>query len=172
MVRICLQCRRPGFDPLAGKTPWRREWQPTLVFLPGEFHGQRSLVGSSPCGHTELDMTERLSLFLSLWVCFCFVSSFVSFIFRFHKQGMSWASPQWLSGKESACNAGNPGSIPGLGRSGGGHGNPLKYSFLENPMDRGAWQVAVHGFSKSWTWLKRLSSSSSTRIDLRPYVER
>ena len=40
--RICLQCRRPEFDPWVRKIPWRREWQPTPVFLPGEFHGQRS----------------------------------------------------------------------------------------------------------------------------------
>ena len=47
--------------------------------------------------------------------------------------------------KESACNAGDPGSIPGLGRSpGGGHGNLLQYSYLEEPMDRGAWQATVH----------------------------
>ena len=43
-------------------------------------------------------------------------------------------------------------SIPGLGRSpGGGNGNPLQYSYLENPMDRGAWQAIVHGVAKSWT---------------------
>ena len=49
-------------------------------------------------------------------------------------------------GKESACNAGDPGSIPGLGRSPGeGNGNPLQYSCLENPMDRGAWWATVHG---------------------------
>ena len=46
--RICLQCRRPGFDPWVGKTPWRRKWQPTPGFLPGESHGQRSLEGYSP----------------------------------------------------------------------------------------------------------------------------
>ena len=47
------------------------------------------------------------------------------------------------------------GSIPGLGRSpGGGHGNSLRYSRLENPMDRGAWQAAVHRVTKSWTQLK------------------
>ena len=47
-----------------GKTPWSRKWQPTLVFLPRKFHGQRSLVGCSPSGHTELDMTERLTAVL------------------------------------------------------------------------------------------------------------
>ena len=55
-------------------------------------------------------------------------------------------------------NAGDPGSIPCLGRSpGGGHGNPLQYSCLENPMDRGAWWATVNGVSKSWIGLKRLS---------------
>ena len=49
------------------------------------------------------------------------------------------------------------GSIPGSGRSpGGGHGNPLQYSCLENPMDRGAWQATVHSGTQSWTWLKWL----------------
>ena len=63
-------------------------------------------------------------------------------------------NPWWLSGKESACNAGVPGSIPGSGRSpGGGHGNPLQYSCLENPMDRGGWWATVHGVAKSRTRL-------------------
>ena len=53
--------------------------------------------------------------------------------------------------KVSAYNAGDPGSIPGSGRfPGEGNGNPLQYSCLENPMDRGAWWVAVHGVAKSW----------------------
>ena len=44
-LRICLQCRRLGFDPLVRKIPWRRKWQPTPVLLPGKSHGQRNLVG-------------------------------------------------------------------------------------------------------------------------------
>ena len=56
------------------------------------------------------------------------------------------------NGKESACNAGDLGSIPRLERSTGeGNGNPLQYSCLENPMDRGAWQATVHGVAKSQT---------------------
>ena len=59
------------------------------------------------------------------------------------------------SRKESACNAEDQGLIAGLGRSlGGGHGNPLQYSCLENPMDRGAWWVTVHGVTKIQTRLK------------------
>ena len=50
---------------------------------------------------------------------------------------------------EFACNAGDPGLIPGSGRSSGeGNGNPLQYSCLENPMDRGAWQATVHGVAR------------------------
>ena len=57
-------------------------------------------------------------------------------------------------GKASACNAGDLGSIPGLGRSPGeGHSNPLQYSCLENPMDGGAWRTTVHGVAKSRTRL-------------------
>ena len=53
-------------------------------------------------------------------------------------------------GKESTCNAGDLGSIPGLGRSSGeGHGNPLQYSCLENPTERGPWQATVRGVPKS-----------------------
>ena len=60
--------------------------------------------------------------------------------------------PHRSVGKASACNAGDLGLIPGLGRSPGeGNGNPLQCSCLENPMDRGAWQAIAHGVSKSQT---------------------
>ena len=61
--RICLQCRRLGFDPWVGKIPWRRAWQPTPVFLPGKSHRQGSLVVYSPRGCKESDMTEQLTLY-------------------------------------------------------------------------------------------------------------
>ena len=57
---ICLQCGRPGFDLWVGKIPCRRKWQSTPELLPGKSHGQRSLVGYSPWGHKESDMTEQL----------------------------------------------------------------------------------------------------------------
>ena len=60
------QCRRPGFDPWVGKIPWRRAWQPTPVFLPGESHRWRNLVGYNPLGHEESDTTERLHFHFSL----------------------------------------------------------------------------------------------------------
>ena len=61
----CRRCRRHGFDPWVGKIPWRRAWQTTPVFLPGKFHGQRSLVGYRPWGHKESDATEHWGTF---WV--------------------------------------------------------------------------------------------------------
>ena len=57
----CRRHRRCRFNPWVRKIPWSRAWQPTLVFLPGKFHGQRSLAGYSPWGPKELDMTEWLS---------------------------------------------------------------------------------------------------------------
>ena len=104
---------------------WRRKWQPTPVFLPGKSHGWRSLVGYSPWGHKESDTTERLHL----------------------TSGGS-------DGKESACNAGDPDLIPGSGRSPEeGNGNPLQYSCLENPKDRGIWRAVGYGVTKSQTRL-------------------
>ena len=66
--------------------------------------------------------------------------------------------PGGSGGKESACNAGDLGLIPGSGRSSGeGNGNPLQYSCLGNPMDGAAWQATDRGVVKSWTLLKQLS---------------
>ena len=63
--------------------------------------------------------------------------------------------PGGSDGKESACSAGDEGSIPGSGRSPGeGNDNPLQYSCLGNPMNRGAWQATVHGVAKSRTPLR------------------
>ena len=67
-------------------------------------------------------------------------------------QTVPWGFPGSLDSKESACNAQDPGSIPGSGRStAGGNSNPLQYSCLQNPMDRGAWWATVHGVAKSQT---------------------
>ena len=56
-----LQCGKPGLDNWVGKIPWRREWQPTPVFLPGEFYEQRNLVGYTVHEIAESDMTEQLT---------------------------------------------------------------------------------------------------------------
>ena len=102
---------------------WRQEWQSTPVFLPGESHRQRGLAGYSPWGCKKSGTTEQLTLSLTL------------------------GFPKSSVGKESAYNAGDLGSIPGLGISPGeGKGYPLQYSGLENSMD-----CIVHGVAKNQT---------------------
>ena len=108
---------------------WRRKWQPIPVFLPRETQGWRSLVGCRLWGRTRLKRLGRNS------------SS------RKHL-----GFPGGSDDKESTCNAGEPGLIPGLGRSPGeGNGNPFQDSCLENSMGRGDWWASVHEFAKSWT---------------------
>ena len=78
--------------------------------------------------------------------------------------------PDGSAGKESTCNAGDPGSILELGRSSGeGTGYPLQYSGLENSMDRGARQTTVHGFTKSWT---RLTDFQFTSLHIQKLFSR
>ena len=79
-----------------------------------------------------------------------------------HLTGLGF--PDGSNGKESACNAGDPGSVPGLGRSPReGNGNPLQYSCLENSMVRGAWWATVQGVTKSWTQLRHFAFTGQGR---------
>ena len=88
-------------------------------------------------------------------------ASYVHF-FLFTCYRMSWASQVVLVVKNLSANAGDirdVGLIPGSGRSSGeGNHNPLQYSYLENPMDRGAWWATVYRIAKSWTRLKQLNT--------------
>ena len=189
-----------GSDPWVRKIHWRREWQPTPVFLPGESHGQGSLVGYSPWGCKELNTVEQLSnnneplgaadhlprahssdlclsqpiANLSLWMAsspqtkffhpclralailpdckslpgpsasptshtYCWIMASQSLhlyipVTSSRKPSLTTPSPTWgfpdsSVGKESACNAEDPGSIPGLGNAGEGIGYPLQYSW-------------------------------------------
>ena len=65
---LCTSHRRCSFDPWIRKIPWRRKWQPTPVFLPGEFHRQRSLAGYSPWGLKESDITEQQSMHTYIYI--------------------------------------------------------------------------------------------------------
>ena len=81
---------RHRFDPWVGKIPWRRKWQPAPVFLPGESHGRRSLVGCRLWGHKELDMTEKLGhthICINIYVCVCVCLYFFHILFPY---GLSW----------------------------------------------------------------------------------
>ena len=116
-----------------GKIPGRRAWQPTPVFWPGEFHGL-----CSPQGYRRPRFDSRVRK-----ICWRRDRLPTPVFFGF---------PDDSADKESACNAGDLGSIPGLGRSPGeGKGCPLQYSGLENSMD-----YAVHGVTKSPTGLSAL----------------
>ena len=77
-----------------------------------------------------------------------------------------WLFPHVLDGKESTCNVGDLGSIPGLGRSQEGNGYPLQYSCLENSMEREAWQAIIHGIAKSRTHLRDFHFSPEELIIL------
>ena len=133
-----MQGRRPGFDRWVGTIPWRREWPPTPVFLPGESHGQRSLAGYSPWGRKQWDMTELLSLNIHIWRLEVTDGSDISCLLL---------RPEILSFQST------PGDL-WLGRSPGeGNDYALQYSCLENSMDRGAWRATVHGVAKSQTQL-------------------
>ena len=99
----------------------------------------------------------------------CRRPSFSSWVGKFPWRRDRLSIPVFLSfpggsdSKESACNAADLGSIPGLGRSPGGrHGNPLQYSCLENPMDRGAWWATIHEVAKSQTQLSTHTPPVST----------
>ena len=162
-------CNINSFNSFPGGSP---------VLSPGKSHGWRSLVGCSPWGREESDTTERLHFASSLscigegngnplqcsclenprdggawWAAIYGIVESQTQLKRLRSSSSSW----WLRGEESACNVGDAGDtdlIPGSGRSpGGGNGNPLWYSCLENPMDRGDWQAMIHGVSKSWTCL-------------------
>ena len=90
-----------------------------------------------------LYMTTGKTIALTIWT---FAGKVMSLLFNMLSRGFSGCS----DGKETACNGGNPSSIPGSGRSpGGGNGYPFPYSCLENPMDRGASQAMVHRVTKS-----------------------
>ena len=128
--RICLQCRRPGFHPWVGKIPWRRAWQPTPVFLPGESM-HRGAWRATVHGVTELNMTEHrqkhllsnfffwCGQFLKSWSSFlqyCFCFWFFCFFF-FWSQGMwdvcspSRDEPAPLHWKWGVLSPGPPGKL-------------------------------------------------------------
>ena len=128
---------------------WRK-WQPTPVFLPGKSHGQKSLVGYSPWGHKELDTTEWLTHSLGLEWKLTFPRPVATAEFSNFAGIFVQCFPCGLAGKESACNVGDLGLIPGLGRSPGeGKGYPLQYSGLENSLN-----CIVHGVAKNQTQLR------------------
>ena len=119
------------FSPCVRRISWRREWLPTPVCLPGKFHGQRSLAGYSLWSCKKLDSTERpthkessrdkytihLILPLSMFFSHIMHSSLTPNYQPIYLYIHIIIIFQWLSGKESTCNAGDVSSIPGSGSS-------------------------------------------------------
>ena len=99
VVKNRLQCRRYGLDSRVGKIPWRKAWQPTPVFLPGESHGQRSLEGYGPLGHKESDRTVVTEC--AHWV----LGSSSRLLGARHEQRTSqlWGAIQMASGDMKRC---------------------------------------------------------------------
>ena len=105
--RIHVQCRRPRFNPRVGKIPWWRAWQPTPVFLTGEFHGQKSLEGCSPWGLKESDTTEWLilSLHFQRLKCLRRVKSVINAQWTLCQQKKDWSDHGLVLSGASRCEA-------------------------------------------------------------------
>ena len=136
----------------AWRIPWTKE--------PGRLQS----MGSQRVGHDWMTFTFTPTMVC----CCCLVTKLCPTLCNPVDYGMVF--PHSSVGKESACNAGDLGSIPGSGRSPGeGNGNPLQYSCLEKSMDRGAWQATVHGFAKSQTWLSMHACINDISFSLLTY---
>ena len=147
-----LQRRTPRFDPWVGRISWRRAWQLTPVFLPGESRFSEGPGGLQSMGFKELDPTEWLSMQ--------------------HTRQVSWpSSPGGANGKESTwwhkkCGLGPHlrmsfwwGRFPGVRND-----NLLQYSCLENSMNRGTWWATVNGVTTSQTWWSTTRTTTKVLI--------
>ena len=130
----------------------------------------------NPHNSPTMSLFNTESQWLTAQVCIHhqhYIHRFSAFWLR---SSVVWEFPRWHSGKESDCNTGNSGeggSIPGSGRSpGGGHGNPLKYSCLKNPMNRGAWRSTVHGVTEGQTQLSTFIVKKVDRTRTRLFSSR
>ena len=125
------------------------------------FFGSLVIFLQSPLGYvfSPCYFLSPSSVSFSFFFLFIYLSISIYICIYIYRERASL--PRWLSGKESACNAGDAGDavlIPGLGRSPrGGHGNPLQCFCLVNPMDRGAWQAVIYTVARSHTRPKLLS---------------
>ena len=130
---------------LAWRIPWTEE--PGRLQSKGSQRVGHDWMTNTCLSNLSIHLSPCLSsvIFLSLYIDLAYIYfyhlstiGYPSFVYPHHI--LIWDFPGTLHGKQSVCNEGDRGLIPGLGRSpGGGHGSPLQYSCLENPIDRGAW---------------------------------
>ena len=101
----------------------------------------------------------------SEWVSMLFLLPFLFWNLLFIIKGFPGGARVLKNSSAMQIGLRDMGSIPGSGRSpGGGHGSPLQYSYLENPMGRGGWRATVHGDAQNWTRLKCLSSHARSSL--------
>ena len=144
--------------PMAHWVPFHISWSS----CPPAFHLIRlSRQWNSTCYCPRVPLVIWIYLISSMhwgsnWLILHYLNLTDSWVWTVSNKNFNseWSFPGGSEVKTSACSAGDLGSIPGSGRSPGeGNGNPLQYSCLENPMDRGAWWATVHGVAKSRTQL-------------------
>ena len=140
---------------MARRCVGREEPVPSLAVIPHPGRLEKSVAGSrslrkcTPSGSTPGCVPVAPAMSPCCPVAPCIPLTQLPVILSLSFLNVDLCSfPGGSDGKDSACNAGDLGSIPGSVRSPGGNGNPLQYSCLENPMDRGAWWAAVHGVAK------------------------
>ena len=98
----CRSCKRFAFDPWIGNILWRREWLPTPLFLPGKFHGQRSLVGYSPWDCKESDTAEQLTPFTFTFASLKSLTPFLALLPSHPLSGVSFIAPALLTWSREA----------------------------------------------------------------------
>jgi len=163
---VLLPGKSHGWRSLEGCSPWGHWGSDTTERLP--FHFSLSCIGEGNGNPLQCSCLENPRDGGAWWAAIYGVAQSqtrLKWLSSSNSNLVYKASQMLLMVKNLPANAGDirdVGSIPGLGRSpGGGHGNPLQYSCLENPMDRGAWQATVLGVTKSQTWLKQLCTHTS-----------
>ena len=138
----CRKHRRHGFNPWVGKIPCSRRWQPTPIFLPGESHGQRSLVDFSPWAHKELDMTEQGCMMHNTFTSD--TKSFEWFCKNFWSSRSNHAAAAAAKSLQSCLTLCDPidGSPPGF---------PIPWSLQARTLEWVAISSSMHE-SEKWKW--------------------
>ena len=144
---LCSQCRGPRFDP------WLGNWIPHAASkkIPHTTRKIPSAATNTQLSQINKYIKKEIYIVKSHYLspCFIFKKKYSQEIIKICRALLGF--PGGSDGKGSACTAGDLGSIPGSGRSPrGGHGNPLQYSCLENPMNRGAWRGYSPWGGKEW----------------------
>ena len=142
MVKNPPAMRETGFDLWVGKIPWRRAWQPTPVFLPGES------PWTEEAGGLQSIVPQRVG---HDWM-----TKYTHTHTHTHTHTVDTGFPGGTSSKEPACQRRRferSGFDPWVGSPGGGHSNSFRYSYMENPMNRGAWRATVHRVRHDWSHL-------------------